>query len=370
MADATVRGRFVWHDLMTPNPAGSHEFYGKTIGWKQESWDQDPSYLMFAAPSGPIGGTVEARAQTPQWLAYIGVTDIDATIATATQLGGRVQTPPTSLPNGGRYAVLVDPQGAEFGVHASSSAPGPETAPQLGEFSWHELATSVAPSGAFAFYKALFGWDEISQTDMGPMGMYLIFGRNGKQLGGMFDKGSQGKPGSAYWVCYVSVDDLDGTLSRAKAARGSLLTGPMDVPGGDRIAQLMDPHGAFFALHMAATAARAASAAKASKPAKAAAQPKKAPAAPTPTKAASKPMKTAAPNKAPARKKPTAKKRPAKKASPKKKQPAARKAAKKKSTAKKSTPRRPAKKTRAKKTPTKKTKGKGKSKAKRAKRGR
>jgi predicted enzyme related to lactoylglutathione lyase len=328
---------------MTPNPAGSHEFYGKTIGWKKQSWDQDPGYQMYAAPSGPIGGTVEARAQTPQWLAYIGVTDIDTTIATATQLGGRVQTPPTSLPNGGRYAVLVDPQGADFGIHASSAAPGPETTPQLGEFSWHELATSVAPSGAFAFYKALFGWDEISQTDMGPMGMYLIFGRNGMQLGGMFDKGTQGKPGSAYWVGYVSVDDLDGTIERAKAARGSLLTGPMDVPGGDRIAQLMDPHGAFFALHMAAAAARAAPRAKASKPAKAAARPKK----------------------APARKKPTAKKRPAKKASPKKKQPAARKAAKKKSTAKKSTSRKPAK-----KAATKKTKGKSKSKAKRAKRGR
>ncbi len=335
MADATVRGRFVWHDLLTPNPAGSHEFYGKTVGWKKQSWDQDASYLMFAAPSGPIGGTVEARAQTPHWVAYIGITDVDLTIATATQLGGRVQTAPTPLPNGGVYAVLVDPQGATFGVHASSTAPGPETAPQLGEFSWHELATNVSPSVAFAFYQSLFGWDEISQTDMGPMGMYLIFGRNGKQLGGMFDKGSQGKPGSAYWVGYVSVDDLDGTLSRAKAARGSVLTGPMDVPGGDRIAQLMDPHGAFFALHMAAAAARSAPAAKASKPAKA-----------------------AAPTKAPARKKPTAKK-----ASPKKKKPAARKAANKKSTAKKSTPRKPTK-----KAPAKKAKSKGK--AKKGRRGR
>jgi predicted enzyme related to lactoylglutathione lyase len=345
MADATVRGRFVWHDLMTPNPAGSHEFYGKTVGWKQQSWDQDPSYLMFAAPSGPIGGTVEARAQTPQWLAYIGVTDIEATIATATQSGGRVQTPTTSLPNGGRYAVLVDPQGAEFGVHASNTASAPETAAQLGEFSWHELATSVAPRAAFAFYKSLFGWDEISQTDMGPMGMYLIFGRNGKQLGGMFDKGSQGKPGSAYWLGYVSVDDLDATIERAKGARGSVLAGPMDVPGGDRIAQLMDPHGAFFALHVAAAAARAAPAAKASKPAKAAAPPKK----------------------SPSPKKPAAKKRPAKKASPKKKKPAARKAAKKKSTAKKSTPRKPAKKAPAKKA---KAQGKSKGKAKKGKRGR
>ena len=357
MVDATVRGRFVWHDLQTPNPAGSHEFYGNVLGWKKTPWEQDPAYLMFAAPSGPIGGTVEAKALTPHWLPYIGITDVDATIAAAAQLGGRVQTAPTPLPNGGVYAVLVDPQGAAFGVHAASEAPTPETAPRLGEFSWHELATSVAPNVAFAFYKALFGWDEISQTDMGPMGMYLVFGRNGKQLGGIFDKGSAGKPGSAYWLGYVSVNDLDGTIERAKTARGSVLTGPMDVPGGDRIAQLMDPHGAFFALHMAAaqaaTAKKAPAAkppAKVSAPVKAAAA-KKAPAAPAAAKAskpASKPAKKAAPKKAPARKKPTTKKRPAKKAAPNKKKPAARKAAKKKSPAKKSTPRKTAKKAKGK----------------------
>ncbi len=130
-------------------------------------------------------------------------------------------------------------------------------------------STNVAPSIAFGFYAALFDWDEITQHDMGPMGMYLVFGRNGKQLGGMFDKGSTGKPGNAYWLGYVSVTDLDGTIERAKGARGSLLTGPMDVPGGDRIAQLMDPHGAFFALHKAA-GAQAAPAEPAAKPRKAA----------------------------------------------------------------------------------------------------
>lgn len=338
MADATIRGRFVWHDLMTPNPAGAHEFYGKTVGWKQQAWDQDPSYQMFAAPSGPIGGSIEARAQTPHWLAYIGTPDLDAAVATATSLGARVLHPAESLPNGGRYASLADPQGAVFGVYSSNADLGPETAPKLGEFSWHELATSVAPGVAFPFYAELFGWDEITQYDMGPMGLYLIFGRNGRQLGGIYDQSAQGKPGSAYWLGYVSVDDLEGAVERAKGARGSVLTGPMDVPGGDRIAQLMDPHGAFFALHATAAAAQAArakpAAAKASKPGKDA-TPKKG----TPKKAAAK--------KAPARKKPTTTKRPAKKTA-KKKKPAARKAAKRQSTAKKSTSRKTAKKARPK----------------------
>ena len=331
MADATVRGRFVWHDLMTPNSAGAHEFYGNALGWKTEAWEQDRAYLMFAGPNGPIGGTVETRATAPQWLPYIGTTDVDATIEAAERLGATVQTPATALPNGGRFAALVDPQGAPFGIHASGAAPGEEPTPQPGEFSWHELSTNVAPSIAFGFYAALFDWDEIDQHDMGPMGMYLVFGRNGKQLGGMFDKGSAGKPGSAYWLGYVSVTDLEATVERAKGARGSVLVGPMDVPGGDRIAQLMDPHGAFFALHMAAGVQ--------AKPAeRTVAKPKK------PTKS-KKPTKKAPAKKAPTVKA-TPKKRPAKKAAAKTK-PAPRKAPKKKSKAKakKPSPRKASKKT-------------------------
>ncbi len=33
-----------------------------------------------------------------------------------------------------------------------------------------------------------------------------------------------------------------------KAAGGKVMNGPMDVPGGDVIAQCIDPRGAFFAL--------------------------------------------------------------------------------------------------------------------------
>ena len=343
MADATHRGEFVWHDLMTPNAAGAHEFYGKVVGWKTQQWEKDASYTMFAARSGPIGGVTETRAATPHWLPYIGTANVDATVEAATRLGARVQTAPAPLPSGGRYAVLVDPQGAAFGVYSSggNDSGGADRPPQAGEFSWHELATSVAPNIAFGFYAALFDWDEIATHDMGQMGMYLIFGRNGRQLGGMFDKGSTGNPGAAYWLGYVSVTDLEGTVERAKAARGSVLVGPMDVPGGDRIAQLMDPHGAFFALHK--PAAQAGSAAPRKPAQKAAAKP----AAP----------KAAAPKAA--AKKPSAKKAPAKRAKPAARKPAKKKPAAKKKAARKAAKAKPKTKAKAKAKPKKKAKKRG-----------
>jgi predicted enzyme related to lactoylglutathione lyase len=277
---------------------------------------------MFAAKSGPLGGVVEERSGTPQWLAYIGSTDVDATADAAARLGGRVQTAPTDLPNGGRYAVIVDPQGATFGVHGSAAAPQPEAAPRAGEFSWHELATSVAPGVAFGFYAALFDWDLMAEHDMGPMGIYLVFGRNGGQLGGMFDKGAQGKPGAAYWLGYVSVTDLEGAVERAKGARGSVLMGPMDVPGGDRVAQLMDPYGAFFALHKPASQGAAAESGKAAARAPA----KKKTAKKTAKKPAAKRAKPAARKKA--KKGPAKKKAAGKPAKAKPKKKAAKKAKK------------------------------------------
>ena len=56
MADNTVRGRFVWHELMTPDASGAHAFYGKVVGWKTQTFEHDPSYQMFAAASGQPGG--------------------------------------------------------------------------------------------------------------------------------------------------------------------------------------------------------------------------------------------------------------------------------------------------------------------------
>ena len=328
MADKSERGRFVWHDLMTPNIAGAQAFYSQAIGWKTQSWEQDPSYSMFVAPSGPLGGLDEWRDGSPHWRLYIATPDIDATVQQATRLGGGVITAPTPLPNGGKFAVLTDPQGATFGIYWSSAGSGPEATPKHGEFSWHELATTDHRA-AWNFYSALFGWDKLNEFDMGPQGIYLIFGRNGAQLGGMFDKGEMGRPGPGYWVGYVRVKDVHETAKKVKAARGSLVHGPAEVPGGDWIAQFMDPHGALFAAHTLAVDVKAAKkpdAAKKETAKTAAAAPKKAAKKPTGGKKATK-KKAAPKKKRAAAKKP---KRPVRKAAKTSRRKAATKSGKKK----------------------------------------
>jgi hypothetical protein len=305
---------------MTPNTAGAREFYSAALGWKVQPWEQDSSYVMFVAPSGPLGGSVESRDGPPNWVPYVAVADVDATVEQATGLGGRIQTASTPIGSAGRYAVLADPQGGTFGIYSSSADAGTETAPRHGEFSWHELA-ATDNRAVFDFYRALFAWDKISEFDMGPMGIYLVFGRNGAQLGGMFNKEDMGKAGAAYWVGYVRVQDVHETVEKVVAARGSLVNGPMEVPGGDWIAQFIDPYGALFAAHVLAVDV---------KPAKKAARKTK----PIAAKAAQRPPRKATKK---AAKKNARKKKAAKtKRSAAKKRPVARKrAAKKRSVAKK-----------------------------------
>ncbi len=334
MADNTVRGRFVWHELMTPDTSGAHAFYAKVVGWKTQPWEHDPSYQMFASANGPLGGSVAQAAGTPHWLHYIGTPDIDATVQQAKSRGGTVTKEITSMPSGGKYAVLADPQGAAFGVYYHPMDVGKEAAPKRGEFSWHELATSDWQA-AVGFYSAVFGWEKMAEHDMGAMGKYLLFGSNGVQRGGMFNKPAE-MPGGPSWLGYVRVKDVNDAAKKAKGARGTLINGPMEVPGGDWIAQFVDPYGAMFAVHTLAADLKPAKPAATSAAASAsAAEAAVAPAAAGKPAAAKKAPKKAAAKKAPAKKAPAKKKKAAKKKAAKKKAAAkgaksARKAAKKK----------------------------------------
>jgi len=58
----------------------------------------------------------QSRSPEPDWIAYVGVADVNRAAETARVLGGNVLLPPTDLPGFGRAAVLRDPLGLAFGV--------------------------------------------------------------------------------------------------------------------------------------------------------------------------------------------------------------------------------------------------------------
>jgi predicted enzyme related to lactoylglutathione lyase len=63
--------------------------------------------LAIAPEWGPV---------PPHWLVYFAVSDCEGQTALAQSLGGAVRLAPTDAGGIGRFAVLVDPQGAVFAV--------------------------------------------------------------------------------------------------------------------------------------------------------------------------------------------------------------------------------------------------------------
>jgi hypothetical protein len=254
MADS-IRGRFLWHELMTTDPNSAQGFYSKVVGWKTQGWDQDPSYKMWMSGGRRMGGLMkhpeEANklAPPPSWFSYIGTSDVDATVDQGVALGGKVIKRAWDIPNIGRMAILQDPQGAMFYVFTPETGPAGsldgETA--LGDFSWHELLTTDWQS-AWNFYQKLFGWEKTSAMDMGGGNTYQMFGFRGRPMGGMFNK-SKDMPGPPQWLPYALVPDSKKAAETIKQNGGTILNGPMEVPGGDWIVTGLDRQGALFAVH-------------------------------------------------------------------------------------------------------------------------
>jgi uncharacterized protein len=254
MHESDVRGRFLWYDLMTTDPKGGQEFYGKVAGWGLQPFpDPTMPYTMFTRSGVPIGGCMQLPEEAvkmgapPHWIAYIGTPDVDKTVAQALSMGARTYVAPKDIPQVGRFAVLADPQGATIAFFSSSNEQPPDHAPELGDISWHELVADDAAAAA-EFYGALAGWEKAGEHDMGPMGVYRMFGRQGHQLGGMFNKPAD-MPAPPHWLLYIRVADINKGVEDVKTNGGQVLHGPAEVPGGDWIAQCMDPQGAAFALH-------------------------------------------------------------------------------------------------------------------------
>ncbi len=246
-------GRFCWFDLMTPDPESAPDFYGAVTGWTTTPFDgAGEPYTMFVNGEQPMGGVMALPAEAiaagapPHWLAYVSTPDVKATAAKAAELGGTVMAE-MDIPTVGSFAIIADPQGAVFAAFQPlESAPGHDGAPQVGEFSWHELYTDDWEA-AWSFYSALFGWHKTDQMDMGESGIYQMYGRGEQTLGGMMNR-MPDMP-APHWLCYIRVADMDVAAAAVAAAGGKVWNGPMEVPGGDFVAHCFDAQGAAFALH-------------------------------------------------------------------------------------------------------------------------
>jgi predicted enzyme related to lactoylglutathione lyase len=256
VATSPILGRPLWYELMTTDPSRAEAFYTTVVGWTASSFGgaAQPYTMLGRAPDAPVAGLMgrpEGMDAPPFWAMYVGVPKLEDGVARVKQLGGAECSPVIDIANIGRMQMMTDPQGAAFYLYEPATTElAAEGRAEVGEVAWIELMTTDAPA-AMRFYADLFGWTESDAMDMGPMGKYHLFNRPHGMIGGMMNKSPEMAEVPANWGLYFRVADLDAAIVRLKANGGQVLNGPMEVPGGDRIVNALDPQGAAFSLYEA-----------------------------------------------------------------------------------------------------------------------
>ena len=249
--DASILGRFVWHDLITTNVDSAADFYGKLFPeWSIEKLETGGAsqYHVIEVAGQDIGGVVgvpEESGIPSHWIGYVAVEDCDAAVKRTVDLGGNCLVPAIDVPQVGRFAIVQDSQGAvlkPFSVQKQINLPDE---PIIGRPAWNELLTKDV-AAARDFYCSVFFWSSVDHPIEG-MGTYTVFRSGEQDVAGIMSMPDDAEA-PPNWLTYFHVDDVDARLRTIESLGGQVFLTPQDIPGVGRISVHADPVGAFFAL--------------------------------------------------------------------------------------------------------------------------
>lgn len=114
--DPEING-WLWNEIWTDDLPGAIAFYTAVGGYRlAEKTITEVPYRFFERDGRPRVGLLEKPSPEigNTWVAYIRVTDVNATVDKATALGGKVLMAPSAAVRSATVAVIADPDGAGF----------------------------------------------------------------------------------------------------------------------------------------------------------------------------------------------------------------------------------------------------------------
>ncbi len=239
------QGKFVWHDLLTPDIAASRNFYGGLFNW---TFEQHGRYTVVLNNDLPIGGMLEIKPEADKgaealWLAYMSVPNVEKASTYVEEQGGEVIKGPLAMQHRGTGALVSDPLGAQFLLLNALGGDPADSEPEVGSWLWNEL-WSNQPQDSFIFYQNLGRYDSIfGQKD------YQILQNEGKWRAGI-----RHVPEAEFkvrWVASIRVADPAILLDKVKQLGGKVWVRPGESVKDDNknIAVISDNLGAFLILH-------------------------------------------------------------------------------------------------------------------------
>jgi len=119
-----------------------------------------------------------------------------------------------------------------------------------GLFSWSELMTTDFDS-SFSFYKELFNWKLKEVPGRGDSRYALIINENSSEpFAGILSmpKAQEERGIPSHWQTYVTVDNVEQTIAKAKSLGAQIILSPMQIERVGTVAAIRDPQGAVVSI--------------------------------------------------------------------------------------------------------------------------
>ncbi|HET6585443.1 MAG TPA: VOC family protein [Nannocystaceae bacterium] len=123
-------GSFVHLELNTDDTDRAKEFYRDLFGWNYNEWPMGDSIYWGVKTPEPPGGGIQTNPMPhapSQWIPYVSVDDVQASVERARSAGAEIIVDFMPIQGSGELAILRDPSGATLGLW-KQIAPAPAEA--------------------------------------------------------------------------------------------------------------------------------------------------------------------------------------------------------------------------------------------------
>ena len=247
-------------DIAVPEHEREVRFYSSVLGTGETPlWLED---LMNNRGMPIIGLGVRSaeHADLPlQWMPHIQVADVAASVERALELSGSELMHGKDDDGKSQWAVLLDPNGAAFGiipVVSPEAFPGAEggssqdaSAP-VGRIAWSDLTVSDA-SATRDFYRQVIAWsaEDVAMEHEGERyADYNMLCDDGSPAAGVCHARGANLGLPPVWLIYLPVGDLAESLRRVREGGGKVLKATRGTDGELAHAVIQDPVGACLGL--------------------------------------------------------------------------------------------------------------------------
>ncbi len=247
-------------DIAVPEHEHEVRFYSRVLSTGEHPLWREDLMNNLGMPIIGLGARSAEYAHLPlQWMPHIQVADVSASVERALDLSGSELMHAKDDGGQSQWAVLLDPNGAAFGIIPVVSAvaflstegvASRDAAARVGCISWLDLTVSDA-SATRDFYRQVVGWS-VQDVDMEDASEryadYNMLGDDGNPAAGVCHARGVNLGLPPIWMIYLPVGDLAESLRRVREEGGKIIKETTGADGEDAYAVIQDPVGVYLAL--------------------------------------------------------------------------------------------------------------------------